>query len=143
MIRKYEVVYLTKASVTDDKLVTEVDRVLVAETGKIEASEDWGQLKLSYPIKKETEAKFFVRIVATEPSNILNFKKLPHLKKDVLRVWVINTEKEKSYQVSTTLSKLKITADEFRYQITRGRRGFRKMKVEDPKEGGSGSTTND
>lgn len=40
MIRKYEVVYLTKASVTDDKLVTEVDRVLAAETGKIEASED-------------------------------------------------------------------------------------------------------
>lgn len=84
-----------------------------------------------------------MRIVVTEPSNILNFKKLPHLKKDVLRVLVINTEKEKSYQVNTTLSKLKITADEFRYQITRGRRGFRKMKVEDPKEGGSGSTTND
>lgn len=119
---EYEIVFLLKNTKPEiiTQLTNKIDDILKVDGGEIIMSNHWGIINLAYPIKKETNADFFIRIVKTDPKNILVLKKLPKIERNVLRTLVINTQKEKKYVRSINLSNTQITPEEFQYQVKSG-----------------------
>lgn len=111
-MRKYEVMYILNPEAANlDELEGRLHKILEANGGKIEEHGKWGIRTLEYPIKKKTKGYYGVLIVNTTSENIDEFVRISHIEQDVLRILVINTEKEKGYIQSTVYAKTEVKND--------------------------------
>ncbi|APE73941.1 30S ribosomal protein S6 [Spiroplasma citri] len=111
-MRKYEIMYILNPEATNlDELESKLHQILEANGGKIEEHGKWGIKDLVYPIKKKTKGYYGVLIVNTTSVNIDEFVRISHIEQDVLRILVINTEKEKGYIQSTVYAKTEVKND--------------------------------
>ncbi|WP_425380069.1 30S ribosomal protein S6 [Spiroplasma endosymbiont of Stenodema calcarata] len=111
-MRKYEVMYILNPEATNlDELETRLHKILEANGAKIIEQGKWGVRPLEYPIKKKTKGYYGILIVETTSENIDEFVRISHIEQDVLRILVINTEKEKGYIQSTVYAKTEVKND--------------------------------
>ncbi len=94
-----------------DELESKLHQILEDNEGKIEEQAKWGIKDLLYPIKNKTKGYYGVLIVNTKSENIDEFVRISHIEQDVLRILVINTEKEKGYIQSTVYAKTEVKND--------------------------------
>lgn len=62
-MKKYEFVFLTQAGLKKDKLeavFSDLEKEFKKAGGKVEKKEDWGKKDLAYPIKKQSQADFWI-----------------------------------------------------------------------------------
>ncbi|WP_348735881.1 30S ribosomal protein S6 [Spiroplasma endosymbiont of Ammophila pubescens] len=111
-MRKYEIMYILNPEATNlDELESKLHQILEANGGKIEEHGKWGIKDLVYPINKKTKGYYGVLIVNTTSENIDEFVRISNIEQDVLRILVINTEKEKGYIQSTVYAKTEVKND--------------------------------
>ena len=111
-MRKYEIMYILNPESNDIKaLQNKLHAILENNGSKIEEISDWGVMELAYPIKKRKKGHYTVLIVNTTAQNVDEFVRISHIEPDVLRILVINTEKEKGYLQSTKYAKTEVKND--------------------------------
>ena len=62
-MKKYEIMYILKASLDDAARKAEVDKlhgIITSNGGKIADVNEWGLREFAYPIKKETKGYYVV-----------------------------------------------------------------------------------
>lgn len=117
-MKKYEIVYILDPTLKDPQpVIDKINLWLTNKNGKIIAKEEWGIRDLAYPILKQSKGNYFLVIVETASENILTFKKMSRINREILRTFVLNTELQKNYQQSTVLNATKLTPEEFKAQI--------------------------
>lgn len=108
-MRKYEIMYiLNPEAINLYELESILHQILKANGGKILEHGKWGIKNLAYPIKKKTKGYYGILIVDTISKNIDEFVRISYIEQDVLRILVINTEKEKGYIQSIVYAKTEV-----------------------------------
>ncbi len=114
---KYEIMYILNPSAEIEILKKKIEDIITFKNGKIIETKDWGIRDLAYPINKQKKGHYSVIICET---TIENIDELLHLRKidskRLIRLLIINTEKEKHYVQSVELSKTEITQEKIEYK---------------------------
>ena len=117
-MKKYEIVYILDPALQDTtSIIQKINNLLTQNEGKIIDQKEWGMLDLAYPICKKQKGNYFILIAKTDAANIISLKKLSQVNKSILRIFILNAEKQKHYKQSTELNSTKITPEEFKVQI--------------------------
>ena len=92
MLNKYEIVFIINPSLEDKKPA--IDKVvdLINANGKVESIDEWGNRKLAYEIKKNTEGYYVLVNFEAEPSFIDELERVLNITTEVLKFIVINKE---------------------------------------------------
>ena len=92
MLNKYEIVFIVNPSLEDKKPT--IDKVvdLINANGKVENIDKWGNRKLAYEIKKNTEGYYVLVNFEAEPSFIDELERVLNITTEVLKFIVINKE---------------------------------------------------
>ena len=92
MLNKYEIVFIVNPSLEDKKPI--IDKVvdLINANGKVENIDEWGNRKLAYEIKKNTEGYYVLVNFEAEPSFIDELERVLNITTEVLKFIVINKE---------------------------------------------------
>ncbi|BDV02132.1 MAG: hypothetical protein HPAVJP_0210 [Candidatus Hepatoplasma vulgare] len=101
-MRKYEVMLLFQPTLDKDMLFQEMSEAEKQLGGTIIRKDEWGLRKLAYPISKFLEAYYVIYYIETEPVNIIEFKKMLTIKKEIIRNMIIKHEKKWPFEMKTT-----------------------------------------
>ncbi len=102
MNRKYELMILVNPNLGKEELDKIISSLEEKISGKIIKKEEWGKKKLSYEIKKQKEAYYFLYYVETTPEAIDEVKKSNLINKDILRELILKHEKSWPFEMKTT-----------------------------------------
>jgi ribosomal protein S6 len=81
MISKYELTFLLK----EETELPKIKQLIESFSGKILSEERWGEITLSYPIKKNRTVIFFNWQIELDKKNVLEFRKKLNFEEKVLR----------------------------------------------------------
>lgn len=101
-MRKYEVMLLFQPNLDKEMLFQEMSEAEKQLGGTIIRKDEWGLRKLAYPINKFLEAYYVVYYIETKPENIIEFKKMLTIKKEIIRNMIIKHEKKWPFEMKTT-----------------------------------------
>lgn len=93
---KYEILYITDPTLTEEKLAAVHDRVkkqIELGGGEIESTDDWGMRRLAYPIKKLEEGRYTLLNFQTETQSVKPLDKQLRLMQGLLRFVIVRKEK--------------------------------------------------
>ncbi len=82
MLSKYESIIIINPAIEDKTAVIEKFSTMINENGKVESVEEWGNRKLAYEIKKNTEGYYV----------LINFEAKPEFIDELERVYKITDE---------------------------------------------------
>jgi small subunit ribosomal protein S6 len=88
MEKIYEVCFLLKADITEEETEKEVNFIeesIVKDGGKSVKKELWGKKHLAYPIKKKTEAVYYIFYFKASPDIMSHIKSLFKRRDNILR----------------------------------------------------------
>jgi len=96
-MRKYEIMYIVKASLEDavrNELIASLHGILTSNGGVISKQDDWGVKEFAYPIDFATRGYYMVLNVEAEPETIKEFDRLTRINTNVVRTLIINLEEK-------------------------------------------------
>ncbi|AFP77702.1 30S ribosomal protein S6 [Mycoplasmoides gallisepticum NC96_1596-4-2P] len=103
---KYEIMLMVSGQLNQNQAQA-VNDELKAVFGKTEITEEYlGQKTLEYPIKKEVTAHYFNLFLTSDGKSVHEYKRLASIRTDVLRILILNTEKEFGYRASQNAKKV-------------------------------------
>lgn len=97
-MKKYEIMYIVKASLDDAQFKTVSDRLHATITdngGSIDKVDDWGVKEYAYEIDHEKKGHYVVINVTANNEGIFEFQRLSRISNNVVRIMVVKTEDEK------------------------------------------------
>lgn len=95
-MRDYEMMMILSTNVDQRNIKQVVDKMLQvvpAEGGTVANVDIWGQRKLAYPIKKQSEAIYVVVDMSTTPATAKELDRQLGLNESVLRTKLLRKEK--------------------------------------------------
>ncbi|WP_124040310.1 30S ribosomal protein S6 [Neoactinobaculum massilliense] len=95
-MRDYEMMMILSTNVDQRNIKQVVDKMLQvvpAEGGAVANVDIWGQRKLAYPIKKQSEAIYVVVDMSTTPATAKELDRQLGLNESVLRTKLLRKEK--------------------------------------------------
>ena len=101
-MRKYEILMLLKPNLKADvksKIIEKSEKLI---SGEIVKKEEWGSKKLAYPIKKQIEAEYILYYVKTNGENVLEYRRMVNISKEILRTLILVHEKDFPFNRRTT-----------------------------------------
>ena len=101
-MRKYEILVLLRPNLKADVKSKTIDKAEKLIGGKIVKKEEWGLKKLAYPIKKEVEADYILYYVETEGENVIEYRKMVNISKEIMRTLILVHEKDFPFNRKTT-----------------------------------------
>ncbi len=90
-MKKYEIMYILKASLDDAARKAEVEKlhgVFTSNGGKITDVNEWGLREFAYPIKKETKGYYVVIKIEADNVALNEFDRITRFDNNVLRTLV-------------------------------------------------------
>jgi small subunit ribosomal protein S6 len=87
MMRKYEFVFVL-AKIEDGlkkEVLKKIRDLIEGQKGKIEKEESWGEKKLAYRIKKQTEGEYFFYHLELKPETFAKIEKKIKQEENILR----------------------------------------------------------
>ena len=90
-MKKYEIMYILKASLDDAARKAEVDKlhgIIISNGGKIADVNEWGLREFAYPIKKETKGYYVVIKIEADNVALNEFDRITRFDNNVLRTLV-------------------------------------------------------
>ena len=96
-MNKYEIMFIVKATMEEDKIkkVSEdLQKLLNTKTSKVIEFKEMGRKKLAYPIKKEISGYYYVMTVEADKESIHEFDRKVSINENVLRHLIIKVEGE-------------------------------------------------
>ncbi len=115
-MRKYEITYILRHNADIDVLKLKIKKIIEKNNGSIIEENDWGVKDFAYEINKQKKGFYSVMICNTSSENIDELLHNVRINNDIIRVMVINTEKEKHYIQSTKLSKTEVGTDKIEHK---------------------------
>ncbi|MBL7081496.1 MAG: 30S ribosomal protein S6 [Candidatus Omnitrophica bacterium] len=92
-MNQYEGMFLVKANLNEketEDVYTQIKTAITKEEGKISATSLWAQnRRLSYPIKKNEFAHYYLVDFDLEPSGVDKIKKVYRLSENILRLLIL------------------------------------------------------
>lgn len=87
-MRRYEQIYILRASLSEDeinKVVENTDQIITDEEGCIISNIKWGMKKLAYPIKKELQGYYIFSDFAATPAAVAEVERKFRIDDSVLK----------------------------------------------------------
>lgn len=87
-MRDYELVLVLDTKITGAKqktLIDKVKKVVENGKGKVNSVDEWGKKELAYPIKKQTEAIYFLLQLELPPEALKKLEDSLRIEENVLR----------------------------------------------------------
>jgi small subunit ribosomal protein S6 len=136
-LRDYEVLYIVRADVDDDKVQDAVKRVntLIERSGGTpERTNLWGKRKLAYEVKHQKEGAYVLQDFQLEPERVPELEASLKITEEVLRHLIVR-KPEKAVATTVTpppaeVAPEPITADGQDEEARRGRRADREDREE-------------
>ena len=91
MTNKYEVALVLSVANGDEAVnaLKEKFNDLIAKNGTVENVDEWGKLRLAYPINDETEGYYIFTTMTSEPVLPAELERIAGITEGVLRIMVI------------------------------------------------------
>ncbi|MBN1445080.1 MAG: 30S ribosomal protein S6 [Candidatus Omnitrophica bacterium] len=96
MERQYEGCFLLRADISEEELAKEaayIEEQISAAGGKIAGKELWGKKHLAYPIKKKTEAVYYLFYFKAAPEVMLSAEPQMRRRENILRHMFLQKKK--------------------------------------------------
>ncbi len=113
---KYEIVCILHSKAELDALKDKIKKIILNNNGEIIEENDWGIKDFAYEIKKQKQGFYFIMIANTSSENITELLRISKITKNIIRVLIINTSKEKDYVQTTKLSATEIRSDKIEHK---------------------------
>ena len=87
-MRKYEMLYVLDASLTDeakDAVVAKFEELVKSNGGNVESTDKWGVKKLAYEIDYKSEGYYVLMTFEAEPSFIKELDRVASITESVIR----------------------------------------------------------
>jgi small subunit ribosomal protein S6 len=91
-LREYEVLYIVRADLDDDKVQDAVKRVntlIERSGGKIERTNLWGKRKLAYEVKHQKEGSYVLQDFQLDPDRVPELESALKITEEVLRHLIV------------------------------------------------------
>ncbi len=91
-MRKYEIMYIVKASLDDEKFQEVTDRLnktITSNGGSIDNFDDWGVKEFAYEIDHMKKGHYAVENVTANNEGIAEFQRLARISNNVIRIMVV------------------------------------------------------
>ena len=92
MLNKYELVFIIDPKVEDKQPVIAKVQDLINTAGKVESVDEWGNRRLAYEIKKNTEGYYVLVNFEAEPTLIAEMERVFKITTEILKFIVIRKE---------------------------------------------------
>jgi small subunit ribosomal protein S6 len=92
-LREYEIVFVVRPDIAEDKVVTIIDKVghiITGKGGTISDTERWGKRKLAYPINHFGEGYYVLSRFKCEPAASKEIAANLQITEELLRFLVVN-----------------------------------------------------
>ncbi|MBB5182409.1 30S ribosomal protein S6 [Catenisphaera adipataccumulans] len=97
-MKKYEIMYIVKASLDDDQFQKVADRLnstITENGGTIDKFDDWGVKDFAYEIDHMKKGHYAVINATANNAGVAEFQRMAHISNNVIRIMVLKTEDEK------------------------------------------------
>ena len=97
-MKKYEIMYIVKASLDDaqfEKIKNRLENTITENGGSIDKFDDWGIKDFAYEIDHMKKGHYVVTNVTANNEGIFEFQRRARIDNDVVRIMVVKTESEK------------------------------------------------
>ncbi len=87
-MHSYETIFILKPSLGVETVKGYADKVkdlIIGDGGSVESFEDWGEKKLSYPIKKQKYGHYILVVFKSNPEFVARLEKSYLLNEDIIR----------------------------------------------------------
>ena len=87
-MRKYEMLYILTASLTDEEkeaIIAKFENVVTASGGSVEKVDKWGLKKLVYPINYKTEGYYVLMTFSSDVNVVAELKRVAGITDGVIR----------------------------------------------------------
>lgn len=94
-MRKYEVMYIIKSSVEDDKraaLIETLSNIITNEGGKIIKTDEWGMRDFAYEIDDMTKGYYVVTTFESENDGLKEFDRLMRINPSIVRFMIVQRD---------------------------------------------------
>ena len=94
-MRKYEVMYILDASITDEErnsLIQRLHTIITDDGGKIADVNEWGVKEFAYPINHMTKGYYLVVNMEANPKAIDEFSRIFRIEQNCIRHLVVNMD---------------------------------------------------
>ncbi len=115
-MNKYEIMYILHPTANIIESVNKIEGIILTNKGEIIEKNDWGIMKLAYPIQKQLKGHYVVLICNTDKDNITELLRINKIDKNILRILILSIDKEKEYVQSTKLSKTEIKEEKIEHK---------------------------
>jgi small subunit ribosomal protein S6 len=91
-LRDYEVLYIVRADLDDEKVqdaVKRVNRLIERAGGTVETTNLWGKRKLAYEVKHQKEGSYVLQDFQLEPNRIPELESSLKITEEVLRHLIV------------------------------------------------------
>lgn len=98
-MRDYELVFVVSPEVGEKETGDTVDRIskfITDQGGSVSSQEQWGMLRLAYPIKKFYEGNYFLTEFTIDPHEALELENTVNLSQEILRHLLIKKDKKQA-----------------------------------------------
>jgi len=93
----YETTFITKVEMTDDArkaLITKVEQLVGSFDGEVLCQDDWGKIRLSYPIEKESKGHYTYIAYTGRPGVVAEIERTLRIQDHILRYLSVKIEDE-------------------------------------------------
>ena len=87
-MHSYETIFILKPGLGEETVKVYADKVkdmITVDGGSVESFEDWGEKKLSYPIKKQKYGHYILVVFKSKPEFVARLEKSYLLNEDIIR----------------------------------------------------------
>ena len=93
-MNKYESVIIVSNKIDEKKRKATVSKIenFIKKNGTLEKTEDMGIRKLAYPIKKNTEAYYYILNFKTDGENIAELERLYRITDEIIKFIVVRKD---------------------------------------------------
>lgn len=89
MLSKYESIIIINPAIEDKTAVIEKFSTMINANGKVESVEEWGNRKLAYEIKKNTEGYYVLTNFEAKPEFIDELERVYKITDEVMKFIVV------------------------------------------------------
>jgi len=96
-MRNYEIMIIVKSNLEVDNAKKEVEnikKIITGGKGKVISTNEMGQRKLAYPIKKEISGFYFVLTFSATSETLNELERRIKINENILRHLIIRTDEE-------------------------------------------------
>ncbi len=94
-MREYELVYVLRPDLEDDKVNALNERVsqwVANGGGAVAQTELWGRRRLAYPIRRYTEGTYVLQRFQLPPQNVAELERNLKISEEIIRYLVVRTD---------------------------------------------------